>query len=57
MEDPGVPRPHAGCEPEGLAADAGIDVVVASRTVADMHSRGLVDKRRSRATNAWCACA
>ena len=27
--------------------DAGIDVVVASRTVADMHSRGLVDKRRS----------
>ena len=32
---------------KALAADAGIDVVVASRTVADMHSRGLVDKRRS----------
>ena len=48
MEDPGVPRPHADASLKALAADAGIDVVVASRTVADMHSRGLVDKRRSR---------
>ena len=37
---------------KALAEDAGIDVVVASRTVADMHSRGLVDKRRSRSRRA-----
>lgn len=32
---------------KALAADAGIDVVVASRCVAEMHSRGLLSKDRS----------
>ena len=42
-----VPNVGPDASLKALAADAGIDVVVASRTVADMHSRGLVDKRRS----------